>query len=227
MQAKTSSERGNIFVYVLITIVLFAALTFILARQEDAGEATALDEDRARIIATQLISASAQVTSAVEQMTFAGTEPDSMEFVRPGQPGYDTPPHLDKVFHPDGGGVILNPLPAAAIDDTITSPPSGWYLGSFNHVEWTKTANDDVILTAYGIQEDVCLQLNDMILGEAVNTPIISGIMVNFLIDDADHSGTNADFTIGDCNDCENLPSACVQNAAGTIFAFYNIIIGE
>ena len=58
-------------------------------------------------------------------------------------------------------------LPNEAIQEISPSPGAGWYLGRFNNVGWTKSAGQDVILTAYQINESVCRNINMKIKNEA------------------------------------------------------------
>lgn len=218
------NERGNVFVYVLIAVVLFAALTFILARQEDEKEISVLSPEKAKVIATQMITTATQVKSALDQMVFAGTDPADFDFSLPGS--FGAAPHVDKVFHPDGGGVSLPPLPKDAIGLITSNPVNGWYLGRFNNVEWTPSAADDVILTARSIEKMVCEELNRIIIG-STDIPVLPGQLRTFLVDENLGGFTNQDLTIASCADCEPHLSLCVQNSAQTAFSFYNVVVAR
>ena len=218
------NERGNVFVYVLIAVVLFAALTFILTRQEDEKEINVLTPEKAKIIATQMITTATQVKSALDQMVFAGTDPSDFDFALPG--AFGAAPHTDKVFHPDGGGILLPPLPKEAVGRATADPVNGWYLGSFNNVEWTPSTADDVILNARSIDKTLCEELNKMISGSD-DIPVLSGELRVFLIDDSLGSFTNQDLTIVSCPDCEPHLSLCVQNNAQNAYSFYNVVVAR
>mgnify|MGYP001055803693 CR=1 FL=1 len=216
-----NNERGNVFVYVLIAVVLFAALTFILAKQEDEKEITTLSPERAKLLATQLITTATQVKSALDQMVFAGTDPSEFDFAQPGS--FGAAPHFDKVFHPQGGGVTLPPFPEEVTGQSTADPGNGWYLGRFNNFEWTVTAANDVVLTAYGINQQVCQELNRILVGNTT-IPAFTDETRKFLVDDAGHGYTNADLTIAVCAGCESQASLCVQNNLNDTYSFYNLV---
>lgn len=224
------NERGNAFVYILIAVALFAALTFILARQEDSKEAGVLEGERAKLMANQLINSAGQVKSALDQMVFAGTAPEEFDFTGPGDINFDESDpvdNLDKVFHPNGGGITLQLLPKQAItSQPLTNPPPGWYLGRFNHVEWTPTTHQDVLLTAYGIREEICAELNHIIVGDPF-IPTLNTDISTLLVDANDHTGSNSNFMATDCpsGNCEEIASLCVVNSG--IYGFYNILFSE
>ncbi len=217
-------ENGNAFVYVLIAVVLFAALSFILVRQEDSKETGTITPETAKILATQLITTATQIKSALDQMQFAGTNASEMDFAKPG--AFGAAPHFDKVFHPDGGGVTLPPLSSNALPvTTVTTPNSSWYLGRFNNIEWTPTTAQDIILTAYGINEMVCEEVNRIIIG-TTDIPQLTQTARSLLVDVAEHGTANNPLTPVNCPDalCADQVSLCVQNSAGDRYAFFNIL---
>ncbi|MCB9973086.1 MAG: hypothetical protein H6854_00820 [Rhodospirillales bacterium] len=220
-----NTQKGNAFIYVLIAVILFAALSFVLMQQEDSKETGTLSPETAKILSTQLITTATQIKGALDQMIFAGTTPEEFDFRKPG--AFGATPHVDKVFHPEGGGVTLPPLPDNALPSTaLSGPNSGWYLGRFNNVEWTPTTEDDVILTAYGIDRMVCEEINRTLTG-STTIPVLGAEAKNLLVDDGEYSGSNADFTIASCGTCESVASLCVANPAQTAYAFYNVLFAE
>lgn len=66
-------ERGNAMVYVIIVIALFAALTFILSRQGDTGESSAINTEKARIAATSVMQGAAYAQQSIERLTFGSS----------------------------------------------------------------------------------------------------------------------------------------------------------
>lgn len=230
---RRKTESGNGLVYVLIAIALFAALSFTLGRQTDTSETGSLDDERAGLYATQLISYAAQAKSAVDQMLFVGASAiDDLDFTAPTDGTFDTAPLIHKVYHPQGGGLVPGRLPEQVISQVSTTPRAGWYLGRFNNVEWTATSSEDVILVAYQIDEQVCELINERINGSTV-IPSITGNIRDVFVDEsvAGHSGTNVELTTdapGDiCPDCHNVAGLCVSDGSGTSFSFYTIIADQ
>ncbi|MGH1375155.1 MAG: hypothetical protein ACRBCK_02300 [Alphaproteobacteria bacterium] len=213
------SQNGNALIYVLIAIVLFAALGFTLTRQVQNTGTREIDRAEIDLYALQLITYSAQATSSIEQMRFSGSDADDLIFVQPAESGYSSAPHIHKVFHPQGGGLNPQTLPADTVLQVAATPPAGWYLGRFNNVEWTPTNAQDVILSAYQISRPLCETINQRITGNT-SIPALSGSMSTFLVD----SGTNSDLNIANCAACEGYVSLCVSNDVQTSYSFYTII---
>lgn len=237
-----SSERGNVLVYVLIAIVLFAALNFTLSRQTDSTEAGALDQNKAELYATELITYAANVKEAYDKMEFSGARLEQIDFTLPSDAAFNTAPTVRKIFHPDGGGLNLATLPEKVGLDTVTDPVAGWYLGRFNDVEWTELDSvadpgnyQEIILTAYGIAQPVCAFINQKITGEMTIPSItqpVKEVLVPQTVGAITHfvTGTNRDLTTDPanttpapiCPECHNRPSFCVEQ--GGIYGFYTVI---
>ena len=232
-------QRGSALIYVLIAIVLFAALSFSLGRQTDSNEASALSDEKVELYATQIISTASQIKSTIDQMLFSGADASELDFQYPPN---DTGTLIYKVYHPHGGGLNRPNLPSEVIASTSTNPVPGWYLGRFNNVDWTPLAAgntagvggaeapyEEIILTAYGINAAVCANINEKITGSP-SIPVMTNSIKNVMIDEAFHTGTNVELTTGTgniCVQCENMSSLCVENAAQDTYAFYTIIADQ
>lgn len=216
---ENSGEKGNALIYVLIAIVLFAALSFILSKRTDNNSTSTIDSSKTELYADQIIAFASQAKTVIDQMMFTGTTIDTLDFTLPSQAGFETAPNVHKVFHPAGGGLSMANIPAEIQNEVSANPPAGWYIGAFNNVEWTKGTGTDVILTAYQISKGVCESLNKKITGNTA-IPAISGTLKDFLIETAG----NTDFEISDCAACEGYASLCVSNSPPTIYSYYNIV---
>lgn len=216
-------------IYVLIAIVLFAALSMTLGRQTDTNEASALDDSKTEMYATQFIAYAASAKSAIEQMEFSGTDVANIDFTLPSQAGFNNAPTITKIYHPDGGGLNPGKLPEDVVTDNVADPVAGWYMGRFNNVEWTDTTAQDVILTAFQINQSVCAKLNETITGSST-IPQLGDTIRETLIDDSFYMGaTNVDLTTDPagtpiCADCHNRAALCVEDSAGGTYAFYTVI---
>lgn len=237
-------ERGNAMVYVLIIVALFAALNFVLARGSDTSETNVIDNQQVDFYATQIMNYAAQARDSVLKMTYSGTDIDDLTFFRQGDADYDsevTYANSTKVYHPLGGGLVAQSFPenlAAPAGTTENGPDAGWYIGRFNNVEWSYTsAGQDVLLVAYRIPEAVCERINEMIAGtDYIPPPQLTTQIRTALIDNTNttpahlrsngtgHSGGTTDFDTTVCPDCDGVPSMCVQNSTGDVFAFYDLI---
>lgn len=217
-------QAGNAMIYVLIVVVLFAALSFVLSRNTGTSETDIIDEERVKVAASEIIQMSNQVKAGVDQLVFSGTAVADLQFCKNGDICF-TSSTYHQVFHPEGGGIVMPKLAAHAIlDQADNDPPPGWYLGSFNNVEWTPGAGNDVILAAHQIREDVCRRINEMLFNDPAPKPLVGVAIKNVLIDTDEHGDGNADLDTGSCPLCDGLVTACVSNAAGTMWSFYSVI---
>ncbi len=226
---KRLHERGNALIYVLIAIALFAALSFVLARQTDTSEAGSLSAERAELYATQLISYAAQAKSVYDQMHMSGARIDQIDFTLPTNAAFETEPpaNIYKIYHPSGGGLIRGSIPDDAQHEINPGTPSNWYIGRFNNVEWTPDDSagnpvNDIILTAHQIHVDVCKNINHKITGNDL-IPVLDGNLGEYLID----ASTNTDLTTAACPDCGKNFSLCVANSGSTAYSFYSIIADQ
>lgn len=229
---ESAKEKGVALVYILIAIALFAAISMTFMRQNDTSEAESMSDDKAEILASQLIAYAAQTKSAVDQMLFSGAKINELDFTLPTAAGFDTGTLIYKVYHPQGGGVIPGRLSSEAVSQTDTDPVAGWYMGRFNNVEWTATASDDAILAAHQIKQKVCEKINVKINGSTSIPSLASGTLADYFIDDSFHTGTNADLTTDSsgspvCAACDKMASLCVSNPAQNTYTFYTILADQ
>ncbi len=214
-----NKQSGNALIYVLIAIALFAALGFTLARQNQNSNTNEIDAAKADLYALEIITYATQAKSVIDQMSFTGSEIDDLIFTLPSEASFNNAPLIHKVFHPQGGGLTPDNIPAKAINEINHVEVAGWYLSKFNNVEWTDSASTDVILTAYQIAKPVCEAINEKITG-LKTIPALTNDMSNHLIDTA----TNNDLDIATCAACEGYMSLCVSNPTVTAFSFYTVV---
>ena len=152
-----------------------------------------------------------------------GTDIDEMNFILPSDANFDVGSNIHKIYHPEGGGIILPQIPQEAIAEVNNDPDPGWYIGRFNNVEWTPSTRQDVIMAAHQLTQQVCAEINKKIIGSSV-IPQLSNDNRDFLIDDSLHGGSNSDLMVADCAACEGHPQMCVINNTNDIYSFYSIV---
>ncbi|MDB5490766.1 MAG: hypothetical protein JWO78_615 [Micavibrio sp.] len=228
--SHTAKQRGNATIYVLIVVALFAALSFVLSRQNDSSEGGHITNERADIIAGDIIAYPSQVKQALDMMIMSGTSPSDFNFTQSGQIGFTSAPSINKVFHPDGGGLTLAQIPAGAIAQSSTNPKAGWYLSEFSNVGWSESSDNDVILVAYQLSKDICQRINLRMTGSR-DIPVLNNTIPNLLIAKESppgvpvHSGSNVDFDASACSAC-NRPAQCVSET-GPRYGFYSVVISR
>lgn len=211
-----SKQGGNAMVYVLIALALFGFLTITLSSQNDQADGQDLDNEQAELYANELISYVASAQQAVDMMLATGSEISDLDFVIPSDAAFDTPPHVHKVFHPQGGGLNYQ----ASFNNNIKAhSTSAWYITTNSTYDWTPSILDDVTINALRIKREICEIINEKITGVKTIPQINNNLTVYFQ--------NGVDFTTTSCPDCEGYPTLCVVNNAGDYYAFYNIIAAQ
>ncbi len=217
-------------IYILVALVLFGLLTAVLVRRNAQTDSENLTEEMAQFESAQILSYAQGTQKAIDQMVMSGTMADNIVFTRPNESSFDNGSNIYKLFHPEGGGLTYK-ASDAKLFSTLSAPAQGWYIGMFNNVEWSPTAQQDVILTAYGIKQPVCESINEKIIGTKAIPALVSSTLPELLIPSSvpSHPGTNANFMLTHCPalpapTCREQNMLCISNGGGTEFAFYAII---
>ncbi len=109
---KKNNEYGSVLFFILIGVVLFAALSYTVAQMMRGGNAEVISEQKAELYAEEIIDYARQVRLAIQNMRISnGCSDEEISFENDVVVGYEhTPAVRDacKVFHPDGGGMNWN-----------------------------------------------------------------------------------------------------------------------
>lgn len=227
------NSRGNAFVYILIAIILMAGLTYTIGKANNGVDPTSeMDENKAKVSAAAIRAYAAQAQGAMLRMEQFGVAPDDILYLLPTkQPDFDNPPHTEKLFHPDGGGLAYKQLPSGS-QGASPDPglESGYYVGVVGNIEWTPTTTPDVVFVAYGISEAVCQELNWQLI-KSRDTPEVQSSIRATLAPAEFHSGSNSDFTEGNCPECNEKSSLCISDDGGgganSKYVFYDILVAR
>jgi len=212
------NQRGNAMIYILVALALFGFLTLALTRQNLRSDNQNLTRERIDLYSNELIEYVASAKQATDMMIMSGSDITELNFILPTDGGFNTAPHIHKVFHPSGGGLNYIEEPASDILDAI-SVDAGWQYQNLINVEWTPTAANDVIITAHEIKQSICEKLNTEITG-STTIPVLTGTIARHFVPG---EGDN-DFTTTECADCEGYSSLCASNNAGTAYSYYTIL---
>ncbi|MEM6811383.1 MAG: hypothetical protein AAF549_02840 [Pseudomonadota bacterium] len=218
---QRTNQSGNVLIYILIALALFGFLTLTIARMNVQNDNRNLNNERVELFKNELIEFVASAGQTVDMMTTTGVRIDEINLVKPDEAGYDEPTanlNIRKLFHSEGGGLNYQSEPNENMMRPIDGD-SGWHYQNEINVEWTPSAEPELILTANQINRAICERLNESITG-STEIPVISGTIREHFVEE----GGNVDFTIADCPECESYNSLCVANNSETAFAFYNIL---
>lgn len=223
--ARRRAQSGNAMIYILVALVLVGALTMMLSRQNQRDGSENSTEETLSFDVTRIKSYATSAQSAYDKMIMAGSNPDEIDFSIASDASYEAGTNINKIFHPQGGGLNPGTVDTKIFTGTDNNPAPGWYMGRFNNIGWSKSSAQDIILVAHQVDQAVCAKLNKDITGSST-IPALGGTgsIADYLIDDARHGGTNANFTASECALCENKLALCVSNGAGTMWSYYTII---
>lgn len=222
------SSSGNAFIYILLAVALLGGLTYVLSKSSENNPGTELSDAATKAAATQIIVYAAQAQMAVDRMISNGTSPDDINFTMPWEPTFNTAPTINKLFHPDGGGLQWKALPTAALHLGYRGTPGysmasayrGYYIGRFNQQVSTPSSAFDIVFSAHGVNPAVCREINRKITGTAA-TYTASESDRRLWVDAAYHTGNQANVTAANCPNCVDRPALCVLET------FYSILVAR
>lgn len=122
MQPSNSStrnaERGNVFLFILLGVILFAALAFAVSRGFRSDTTTAMSQRKAELLAVDVIAFAQRLERTVAKMQRNGISENDISFENPVDAGYAHTPSADNqnVFHGDGGAISRQGAPSGAND---------------------------------------------------------------------------------------------------------------
>lgn len=217
------NQRGNVLIYILIAVALFAALGFTLSRtmRSSSGDATQMSDDQADLYAQEMINYASQTGSVIQQMTsMGGTDPSSLDFVKPGETGFETAPNINKVFHPAGGGLnVFNQNRPVLFNPAEPSLRRGWSINKGSNFLWSPSSAPEVIVSFIDLNPAICAKINQRLLGSNV-------IPATTLDYSSTLAGGTTQIDTARCAACAQKPRLCVSNANDR-YAFYTVVISR
>jgi hypothetical protein len=215
MSKHVNFERGNVLFYILIGVVLFAALGFAVSNMM-RGEGDMATAETAKLGAQSILEYTQKAKITVQDMKLNGVETANLSFLKAGDAGYTTAPHTAKVFHPSGGGLPVPDFLRVLVGETL-SPVMGVYMVR-NVVEDVGSTADEVIVSVRSVKKAVCAELNRQISGSTI-IPSTGANNHNALF----ITGAT-DLTVGVCASCVAIPAKCISQTGPTIYTFYSVI---
>lgn len=161
------NESGSVLFYILIAIVLFAALSFAMSQMNRGGGGESNRELR-RLQASEILQYTRALQTAIRNMKIEGTEDDEISFETTAVAGYNYASCGDacKVFAADGGNMAYM-IPAAS--DWLDSTQSAgvnfgqWVFSGNNNVVDVGTAAPDLLAILPWVREDLCVEINRLL----------------------------------------------------------------
>jgi hypothetical protein len=232
-RSSNNSQNGNVLFYILIAVVLLAALSFAVM-QSGRGNISAVTEEKARMLATEIIEFSNTMANATAQLRLRGVRDTELCFDHTGWgvANYPNPSCSDpatKIFDLKGGGVTWTNASALAMDVTAT-PDNLWHIYGNNAVEDIGTTCNsdscaDLILVTDELRQDICIQINQLL---KVDNPLDEP-PVDTQIDATRFIGTYTYAqTLGDeVTALKGKTGACFENTTTGKYTFYKVLVAR
>ncbi len=167
--ARARGESGNVFVFVVLGIVLFAALMFVVSRGMTESP-SALSDKKIRLFVSDMLDYSQKLERAVERLQQHSVSENDLSFENPVALGYTNGACADascRVFDPVGGGIsYLKPDPGWL--DLSADANRDWGFANadaYQDIGTTCSADScaDLALILWPIKKEVCLALNQQL----------------------------------------------------------------
>ncbi len=237
---QTSGESGSVIVWILIAIVLLAALSFAVSQSMRGDNPGAIGEQVAENLATEIVQAANGIAGAVQTMRIDTCTENQINFDNPVVTGYTNPSapaggECD-IYSPAGGGLTYLAPRAEWLDPTKAASQ---YYGRILFTGKTcvpdvaagtgacsgdATDNEELIMFVPYIKQQICENINAA-LG-------IEGIPA-----DTDYpwleTGTNALFTgaFGEgavlTPGVDGQTAACISSQQRPGYHFYRVLIAR
>lgn len=211
IRAPRSRERGNVFLFILIGVILFAALSFTTMRGFRGETTNRMSEREAALAASDILTYAQRLQRGVDRLRRRGTSESDIDFTNPG-------PDENSVFNTQGGAVSFQDPPTGASTGTWIFTGStcvvGVGTGAAGCDSDTNTRNEELLVVLPDIDEAVCTAINSRL--DIDPTPADAG---------TGHSTTAfAGFADGtELNLVDSPPTACYTD--GSDFHFYSVLL--
>lgn len=233
---KRTGEEGNVLFYILVAIALLAALSYAVSRGS-RGNMSGVTDDRAKLLATEIIDYGSTMANAVGQLRLRGVAVSDLCFDDPswGVNDYDHSGCTDdfnKIFHPDGAGLTWADAPSEAMDSSA-SPDNLWHIYGDNEVNLIGTTCGadtcaDLILVLDELSQNVCLKINDRlgITNPSDVPPTHSDIGTTRYVGSFGYVETIGSEVGG--SGLSGQPAGCFQKTDGAAkYTFYNVLLAQ
>ncbi len=162
------SQRGSVFFYILIGIVLFALLGYAIANSLRGN--SNISNERVKLTASEVVDTGNRLAEAAARLRLRGVARDEVSLENDIDTNYTNPNCLTdncKIFSSAGGGLSWETPPPG-----LTIAP--WFFTGDFAIDGNGSSRGDLIAFLPVIPLEVCQEINDLLgLGEPV--PFIAG----------------------------------------------------
>ncbi len=172
------NERGSVILYVMMGVVLFAALGYAVTESMRQGDPSQVGAEKAKAMATEILQVSAAIRRAVQNVRIDGCDYMDISFENDHVSGYDHTPSAEsgcQIFSGSGGGIPyripvedwLDPAHKATANYQNYIFPDNTCVPGLGDGETDGCAsdlddsNEDLVLVLPFVKKNVCQAVND------------------------------------------------------------------
>lgn len=168
-QKTHASQSGNVFILILIGIVLFAALSYSIARSMRTETTEKLSGQRAALAASDILNYAQRLERGVSRLRQKGISESDISFESAVDAAYAHAPAVtasEEVFSPSGGAISYSSPPERANDGTewlFTGETciADIGTGATGCDTDTDPSNEELLVVLPNVAESVCTEIND------------------------------------------------------------------
>lgn len=237
----SGQEKGSVLFFILIGVVLFAALSFVIARSMRSQTTDVLSDRQTELMATDILSYAQEVQKAVDLLRGHGISENEICFYHPdwGHASYNgcSAQTQKQVFSTDGGGAKFTKMDTDWIDPAVSSA-SGEYgsvmYSGYDAVKGVGTdggsaRNQELLMVFPYIRPEICKFINKS-LGLPYNPIPVDTTGADPAAPTKRFTGTfnnNGSSTLyaNTTASLQGKSSGCVQRA--NYYVFYSVLIAR
>ncbi len=165
---QINSQRGSVFIYILIGIALFAALSYAVS-SGSRNSTTALTGEQAKLAAQEIIDYGNTVANAVQKLRLRGCGDAEISFENSQSTDDYTNANAPNdntchVFNQNGGNVSYNYISETAINSSFNT------IAAYNEYRFREVAINEVgtienelIIQPVNLKKAVCIEINNIL----------------------------------------------------------------
>ncbi len=220
---RRANERGNVFFFILVGVIMFATLSFVVARGFRSDTTNTLTKRQLELAVTDILSYSASIEHAISRLRRNGVSESDISFhdAEWGHTDYEhaaPQPDENKVFSGAGGRIGYR-IPEGL--------PNMDFRDDFMIEGIASNANPELTLISTNLTEDLCTKINSKVGISGI--PAIATLAATTGEAVGDFTARAVKNTIGDTTAAlENQPIACIESVAGSgNFNFYYVLLAR
>lgn len=240
-----NTQSGNVLFYILIAVMLLAALAYAVA-QGGRGSTNNVSAEKARLFATEILGYGDVVANAAGQLGLRGYSDTQISFENSIIAGYENANCTEdacRIFALDGGGVNYM-KPNDEWLDTAQSGQSRYgelYIHGRSNVEDVGTGDDDLILFVPYLKKEVCVAVNKLLgivpasrdVPRETNGPFATNVKFDGVYVQVADRKVSGDGTTGEPEILFGKQAGCTESSGGAsnppagTYHFFKILVAR